>query len=351
MKRVLEHLETLVAIDSRNPPRAIAASFFEPIRAMLGPAFHVDVTDHGDGSVSMLAVRGETRRLFNVHLDTVPDAPGYSCDPHTLRVEDGRAIGLGACDIKGAAAALLAAAEATTAPLALLFTTDEEAGSSTCVRTFCQRDHGFSEVIVGEPTRCEAIVEHRGIQTATATFRGVPGHASSGRADEDSAVHRAVRWAAAAMARARALDQRSYAQMSGVRFNLGRIEGGQKPNMIAGSCTVRFGFRPLPGMRNDDVLTELWGDPEHGVLERGFTAPSLPSSPDVAPALDLATALGVRVGAPVDFWTEAALFSQAGLDALVFGPGDIAQAHTADEWVALDQLNLAFQTYLRWLTD
>ena len=53
------------------------------------------------------------------------------------------------------------------------------------------------------------------------------------------------------------------------------------------------------------------------------------------------------VGHAVDFWTEASLFSAAGLNAVVFGPGDIAQAHTADEWVALEQLQTAVRHYVR----
>ena len=56
-------------------------------------------------------------------------------------------------------------------------------------------------------------------------------------------------------------------------------------------------------------------------------------------ARDLADELGLPIGNAVDFWTEASLFSQAGMTAVVFGPGDIAQAHAADEWVALDQLD------------
>ncbi|MDZ7791483.1 MAG: hypothetical protein U5L08_13520 [Xanthomonadales bacterium] len=55
----------------------------------------------------------------------------------------------------------------------------------------------------------------------------------------------------------------------------------------------------------------------------------------------------VPIGEPVDFWTEASLFSAAGMPALVLGPGDIAQAHTADEWVALEQLDCALSTYKR----
>lgn len=53
----------------------------------------------------------------------------------------------------------------------------------------------------------------------------------------------------------------------------------------------------------------------------------------------------LKVGAPVAFWTEAALFSEAGLPVLVLGPGDIAQAHTTDEWVAIDELNRAYDLY------
>ena len=65
----------------------------------------------------------------------------------------------------------------------------------------------------------------------------------------------------------------------------------------------------------------------------------------------LAARLGLEVGAPVDFWTEAALFSEAGWDALVFGPGCIEQAHTADEWVWVDELERARSDYERIIGD
>ena len=110
LAKTLKHLEALVSFDTRNPPRDIGTGgIFDYLRAQL-PGFRIEVTDHGDGAVSMLAVRGNPRRLFNVHLDTVPSSEAWSADPHTLRVTADRAIGLGACDIKGAAAGLLAAA-------------------------------------------------------------------------------------------------------------------------------------------------------------------------------------------------------------------------------------------------
>jgi len=87
--------------------------------------------------------------------------------------------------------------------------------------------------------------------------------------------------------------------------------------------------------------------------EETFRGPSLPAG-DIAQAeerrlaaRDLADELGLPIGNAVDFWTEASLFSAAGYTALVYGPGDIAQAHTADEWVALSQLDEVANTYLR----
>src|SRR5512135_1003028 len=128
----LEHLRALVACDTQNPPRAISTDgIFEYARSQL-VGFNWSVTDHGAGAVSFFAVRGAPRILFNVHLDTVPASPTWTRDPFDLLVTDRHAIGLGACDIKGAAAALLTAAARTQGDMALLFTSDEEGNDARC---------------------------------------------------------------------------------------------------------------------------------------------------------------------------------------------------------------------------
>lgn len=344
---VLHHLAALVAFDTRNPPRAIGTGgIFDYLRARL-PGFRIGVTDHGAGAVSMLAVRGAPRRLFNVHLDTVPAGGGWTRDPFSLAVEDGRAIGLGACDIKGAAAGLLAAAAATTGDAAFLFTTDEEANDARCVPAFLARDHGFREVLVAEPTACEAVLAHRGISSLLVEFAGQAGHASAADAMQASAVHRAIRWGEAALDLAAAQAYERFGGLTGLRFNIGTMEGGIKGNVIAPEARLRVGMRPLPSMPVDaliDALRTAAPGSEPASITETFRGPSLPSGGlDAAErarlhARDLADALGLPIGNAVDFWTEASLFSQAGLTALVYGPGDIAQAHAADEWVALDQL-------------
>lgn len=356
LPEVLFHLEKLVSFDTRNPPRAIGTDgIFDYLRSQL-TGFEITVTDHGAGAVSMLAVRGAPKRLFNVHLDTVPGSPAWTADPHVLRVTSDRAIALGACDIKGAAAGLVAAARRTTGDAAFLFTTDEEANDARCIAAFLAGKHGFEQAIVAEPTMGEAVLAHRGISSVLVKFRGQAGHASGQQARDQSALHAAIRWGGRAMDFVQAQDPLRFGGLTGLRFNIGRVEGGIKANMIAPSAELRFGFRPLPSQAPEALHEAFRGFAPAGMLEsyeETFSGPSLPSG-DVAraeerrlAARDLADDLGLPIGNAVDFWTEASLFSQAGLTAFVYGPGDIAQAHTADEWVALDQLAAVADSYVR----
>ena len=351
----LKHLCALVGFDTRNPPRAIGtAGIFDYLRAQL-PGFDCRLTDHGAGAVSLYAVRGAPKLLFNVHLDTVPDAPAWTADPHVLRVTQDRAIGLGACDIKGAAAALLAAANASDGPLALLFTSDEEANDARCIAGFLADRPPYDAVIVAEPTGCEAVLAHRGIQSVLMRFAGQAGHAAADQQPGDSAVHQAMRWGKAALDFAASLGHARFGGLTGLRFNIGRIEGGIKANMIAPCAEVRFGMRPLPTMHPEGLLECLrtLAEPAPAHFEETFRGPALPAGDTAAAegrrlaARDLADELGIPVGDAVDFWTEAALFSATGCTALVYGPGDIVQAHTADEWVALEQLQRYAETVYR----
>jgi acetylornithine deacetylase len=272
-----------------------------------------------------------------------------------LRVTADRAIGLGACDIKGAAAALLAVANASHGDLALLFTTDEEANDARCIAGFLREPHAYDAVIVAEPTKGEAVLAHRGIQSVLMRFAGQAGHASGEQKPGDSALHQAVRWGNAALDFVAAQSHERFGGLTGLRFNIGRIEGGIKANMIAPTAEVRFGFRALPTMNPDHLLIRFRNlvEPQPVEFAETFRGASLPAG-DTANAeanrlvaRDVADELGIPVGNAVDFWTEAALFSAAGYTAFVYGPGDIAQAHSADEWVALDQLEHYAQTVYR----
>ena len=382
--RILAVLTTLVACDTRNPPRDAPGidQLFAAVRVAAPADVVVEERDLGEGCRWLMLHRGDVDAVpwVNVHIDTVPRDDGWQQDPFTLTVDtvDGerRATGLGACDIKGAVAAFLVACADVQGPFCLLLTSDEEAGSSRCVRTFVEAyDVVGRLMLVAEPTQGRAVVAHRGIATAVVEFTGTPGHASLARAVDDSAVSEAVRFCAAAHDLAAADDQ-------AIRLNLGRLEGGTKANMIASSATLRFGVRPPPEQPPPSVLAKLAGllRPGRGTLTPGFVAPALPSARQGGTVVDArraacvrARALGLDVGDDVrdevreevrhegggddagendlgimvDFFTEAAFFSAAGADAVVFGPGDIAQAHTAGEWVRVSELVDVAQHYAR----
>ncbi len=353
MKLTLDLLRALVAFDTQNPPRALSPKhpLFSWLHTML-PDFQLQLEDLGEGCLSLLATRGEPKLLFNCHLDTVPVNPGWSRNPFELLVSGEHAVGLGACDIKGAAACLLRVAQSSQAPMAILFNTDEEAGQSRSIRHFLEREHPWREVLVCEPSGCRAVLEHRGIVTFRGRFSGRSGHGSLPRALKESAIHAALRWGARALTLAEAAEETEYRGLRGLALNIGRIEGGQKPNMIAEHLELRWGMRPLPNQDAAALKAELCKDSPHVTWTQGFSGPSLPAprkgkpGSSRVPAVEaLAQRLGLLLHPPVPFWTEAALFSEAGFEALVCGPGDIEQAHSADEWLSLAQLQAGLNTY------
>ena len=342
---VLQHLGRLVSFDTTNPPRAFDETGLYSYLQQSLPEFRHTLWNHGEGRLSLLAVRGEPSLLFNFHMDTVPATSDWTRSPFELAVRDERATGLGACDIKGAAACMLAAVLATEGDVALLFTSDEEAGNSHCIKTFLAEHNTFQNVVVAEPTKAGIVRAHRGIVTGTVNFKGAAGHASAQSGIGASALHQAVDWSHRALNWASSQDAESYANLAGIRFNLGTLNGGIKPNMIAPSAELKFGLRSLPGASQSDVLHtlgELTARYPKANLTPGFVAPALTPTSD-----DLVLRLEGPVGPAVDFWTEAALFAAAGCNTVVWGPGDIAQAHTADEWVECKQLDLMTAHYQR----
>ncbi len=350
IETVLHHLAPLVACDSQNPPRQIHvdSSMFQYSADCLRRAgFGVEFEDFGDGHVNLLAVRGQPSVLFNCHLDTVPVGEGWTRPALELTIESERVFGRGVCDIKGAAAALLAVAEESQAPMAILFSSDEEGAGSCCVRKFLEQPahRDYQQVVVCEPTSCQAILAHRGFLSVKGHFAGVMGHSSEFRALHDNANHRMARWTSAAL---------DYCQVEAEQgrdtcFNLGLISGGTKSNVIAGDARLHYSARLGPGQSNEalfEALEHLASATDHATWEIPFAGPPLPAGGrDDQAALAFCQQHDLKVGEPVGFWTEASLFSEAGLPALVLGPGDIAQAHAVDEWVTLEQLATAASLY------
>ncbi len=347
---VLGYLETLVAFDTQNPPRCLAADapIFSWISTVLGTDFRIELTDHGLGRVSLLAVRGKPDLLFNVHLDTVPVIEGSRFPALELTTENGRVYGRGSCDIKGAAACLLEVAGITDQPMAMLFTTDEEGANGICVDEFVRSEQcrAFKQVVVAEPTDCLAVLSHRGYLSVKGQFSGVPGHSSEPRALKDNALHKLSNWVAAAVMRAAQME----AEGRRPCFNVGEVHGGIKSNVIADQARLHWSARLSPGDSNSDFLDSMTGLDSSGAAswQVPFSGPPLPTDgQDISRAQAFVERNGIEAGPAVNFWTEASLFAQAGTPAIVLGPGNIAQAHVIDEWVSLDQLERALEIYTK----
>jgi acetylornithine deacetylase len=353
--RLVERLAELVSFDTRNPDgdeRPLVRRLGAELRAL--GATSVEEADVGEHAyVYARFGAGTPQVLLNAHIDTVPANDGYTSPPHLLVRRGDRLYGLGTSDIKGAVAAILEALAAgpVTRPVGVLFSGDEEHGGS-CIRAFLETEaaRGLERAIVCEPTSCRVGARHRGIGAATVTLEAAGGHSS--RVDEMVNPIAVLARAAVALDDMGAeLRSKGPPGFPGINLNVAALDGGIAFNVVPTRATLSFSLRPAPGAQVDDLL----GEAERRV--RAATSPhaiawsvSITSPPlqarDVAGFEPL---LGARVAEPVDlpYWTEASRLCERGIDAVVFGPGSVAQAHAADEYVELAELEAARAAYAR----
>jgi len=350
--KILKNLDFLIQQDTQNPPRKITKDdelYLHLYSHFTEYGFLVEITDLGDGHVIFYAKKGQPSELFNVHLDTVPVTAStlkhWNHDPFELSIEDNKAYGRGSCDIKGAAAVLMLLAE-TAEDLAVVFTSDEEGANGCCVQNFIDNTNlsQYQQIIIAEPTNSQAVVSHRGYLSTYIEFTGVCGHSSMAIALESNAIHKANTWLNQALNFAR--QQVSKNNPAGICFNVGVVKGGEKNNMIAEKVNLDFSARVPSGMSSKQVYEQMKSFDNTAKWRAGMIAPPLPAEgKNDKDSLIFCQRNAIEVAKAVDFWTEAALFSQAGFPAIVLGPGDIKQAHTIDEWLEIAQLEKIHAIY------
>ncbi len=245
-------------------------------------------------------------------------------------------------------------------PIYLAFSYDEEVGCiSGRLLAEAIRDHypeNPGACIVGEPSRMEPVTGHKGIMVYKVTVRGSAGHSSRIRT-EVSAVHEASRivlWIEGKM------DELVAEGFSDERFDpphtslhVGMIRGGTAHNIVADSCWFTLDVRCLP---SDDLAAieadfRAFAKTQEAAMQRRFAGASITIEeyhPNVPPliteesseAVALIRAItGVEALRTVAYASEGGQFSAAGFDTVICGPGDIAQAHRADEFVEIAQLH------------
>jgi acetylornithine deacetylase len=349
-------LQRFIRVPTQNPggdERALADLLRDELRARRPDEVLVADVAREDGAgrgAYVYARWGTPRLVVNAHIDTVPPNEGWTGDPHAPRVQEGRIYGLGACDTKGAIAALLSALDdERPGALGVLFSGDEEKGGS-CVRAFLasEQARGLTQAVVCEPTGLRAGTRHRGVMALEARLKGHGGHSSL--ADTMPApladlARLAIAWDD--WGRARRSD--GPPGFPGMCFNVARLDGGVAFNVVPEEARLTVSLRPPPGADARAIREELYA-----IAARTAPGAEVTAVLDNAPfqtrdAASFAPWLGRHVQAPADlpFWTEAALFSGAGIDAAVFGPGDVAQAHAPDEFVSIAELHNAREAFTR----
>jgi acetylornithine deacetylase/succinyl-diaminopimelate desuccinylase family protein len=302
--------------------------------------------------------------LFEAHLDTVP-VDAMTVEPFGARVEGGRMYGRGSCDVKAGVAVMLAAfgrlvkeKPAGSAKVIVAFTVDEENGGlgvSELMKSGVRADYA----IVAEPTLLNIVNAHKGVARWHLEATGRACHSS--RPDEGvSAVYRMARLLRGVEEYAGKLQSLPPDPVLGPRtISVGRVMGGVSPNTVPDFCRADVDRRLLPGETFEtataDLEAFLRARPD---VDFPFTlTQSAPGCSPLSPAASVE--LVKRLGAVIDsvvgkhtvhsvpFGTDASRVAVAGVPAVVFGPGDIAQAHTKDEWIDLAQLEPAAEILFR----
>ncbi|HRI69806.1 MAG TPA: M20/M25/M40 family metallo-hydrolase [Polyangium sp.] len=302
-----------------------------------------DEPSEGTGAY-VLARWGEPRTIINAHVDTVPANSGWTVDPWEGIVKNDRVVGLGAADTKGAIAATLTALDSVKPHnVGVLFSGDEER-SGTCIRHFLKSEWAqlVQHAIVCEPTGRSVGVKHRGCHAYVAEVEGRGGH-SSGADHMPRPIVTMAKLAVSLDELAKRWLDRGPDDMKGLCLNVAAIEGGVAFNVVPNQAALTFSVRPAPGFDSQTFEAEVL---EHArrASEKVHMRAVLTLIPfanrNPLPFRRLLGHLPERE-ITVPFWTEAAAFSQAGIDAVVVGPGDIAQAHAPDEFVTRSDLEWA----------
>jgi acetylornithine deacetylase len=326
--------------------------------------------DASGKKANLFATLGEGRRpglILSGHTDVVPvDGQNWDTDPFVATIRDGRLYARGSADMKGfigialaKAPAYLQAMEAGTLDSAMHFALsyDEEIGCigvRGLIRDLEEIGLKPAGCIVGEPTSMQPIIAHKGTHRFRCCVRGREAHSSYVTHGVNAIEYAAmlvvfVRRLAEEMAQH---ETRNYGfTVPYTTLSTGTIRGGIAANVVPKECEFQFDMRTLPSASAQGLYERIKAyaeelvvamrkvDPEAGIeLDWASSAEGLNATEEEA-IVQLAMQLADQhTTGKVSYGTEAGLFQKAGIPSVICGPGDIAEAHRPNEFVALEQL-------------
>lgn len=288
------------------------------------------------------------------HTDTVPyDEGRWRFNPFTLTEADNRLYGLGTADMKCFLALAVEAAREFKAadlrqPLRIVATADEES-SMNGARQLAERGAPLGRYcVIGEPTGLLPVARHKGIFMETIRLQGRSGHSSDPRLGNSAleGMHAVIQALLDFRAELGRNHQDPSFDVPAPTLNLGRIQGGDNPNRICGDCVLQIDLRPLPGMVIEALRKELRRRVTEAAKQRELRCdfeslfediPAL-ATPADSKIVRLCERLTGQPAGAVAFATEAPYFSEMGVETVIFGPGDVAQAHQPNEYLPAERI-------------
>jgi acetylornithine deacetylase/succinyl-diaminopimelate desuccinylase family protein len=371
MTKTEKLLRELIALPSVNPaflpaldPRAgeqRVADFLAATAAQAGLDVEFQPVSPGRSNLlARLSPRGKVRQrlLLAPHLDTVNAAAAQ----FTPVKRNGRLYGRGACDTKGSVAAMLTAlgalAQAGQRPadteIVFAALVDEEHGQAGS-RALAASGLRADLAIVGEPTRLQVVTAHKGTLWMKLETQGRSAHGSWPELGRN-AVHDMARVVDLLQTTyARQLRRRRHPLLGWPTVSVGAIRGGTQANIVPDRCTIFIDRRTLPGETEAGVRRELNAALRRKNLAVAYVHDKLPACLplETDPRLPLVarflSCVGQRKAVGVRYFCDASVLGQSGIPSVVFGPGDIAQAHTAAEWISLESLERGQELLRRFL--
>ena len=313
--------------------------------------------------------------VLSGHTDVVPAKElNWNSDPFKLTRKDDLLYGRGSCDMKGFIASTIVAAEILknknlNYPVHFSYTYDEEVGcfgARHLIKELKKYKYKPSIVIIGEPTNMEIIEAHKGDCEYTTCFHGIEGHASNPEKGL-SAIQYGSLFTNKLFEIGNELKRRA---PSDSPFNppwttvqVGKIEGGVAHNVIAGQCSIDWEMRPINEEDKNFVKNNLLKYCQNKLLpemqskfaEAKIETEIIGEIPGLIPQKDnqarviMQDLLQSNSTGVISFGTEAGIFQEMNMDVVVCGPGSIDQAHKANEFVSISELDKCLQNLLKLL--
>jgi acetylornithine deacetylase/succinyl-diaminopimelate desuccinylase family protein len=308
--------------------------------------------------IARLEASGKARRrvILAPHFDTV------SAEDFEPRLQNGKLFGRGACDTKGSVAAMLTAlltvAESGVRPanteIIFLGLVDEENGQEGS-RTFAKSKLKADLAIIGEPTELKVVTAHKGDLWLKLVTRGRAAHGARPELG-DNAVHQMARVIDLLETKyQKVLRKRQHSILGSPSINVGAVRGGCQPNIVPDRCEIDIDRRTIPGEKDAEVQREIVdfirsaGLKVQLINSKSKECMALETDPRNELVREFMSINRQTAPAGVDFFSDAAIIASGGIPSVVFGPGNIAQAHTIDEWISVRSLERATNILIRFL--